>query len=166
MFALRCTQKLQRRIGHPLSAVVGAADTQLGDWYANLLVTKPAHLILCVSERTLLPIVVEARNPSMLRARMVEAVRQVLGSLGVPAASVERECAAMDRLYFAKTESKSILGVLNEFIFQLKYSLAHRPELSLLEQSLWLAQTPVAHTFPDRATQELFAIHGASYALQ
>ena len=30
--------------------------TRLGDWYANLLFTKSQHLIVCVSERSLLPI--------------------------------------------------------------------------------------------------------------
>jgi hypothetical protein len=169
MFAIRGTQKLLQRIGMPLSDLSVPPDTLLGDWYANLLVAKPAHLILCISERTLLPVVVEARNASMFRARMVESVREVLTALGVAADSVERECAAMDRAYLTKTYSKSLLGSLNDFMFLLRHSLAYRPESSLVEHSLHLAEAPckpIGYNSPDRATRELFASQGVSHALQ
>lgn len=163
MFAVRCTQKLQRRIGLPLSDTSLPADTLLGDWYANLLVARPSHLILCISERTLLPVLVEARNTSMFPARMADAVRSVLGALGVSAQSVEREFAAMDRLYLTKTESKSVLGSLNDFMFHLKHSLSYQPQYGLLERALYLAETPckpIGYNSPDRATRELFATAG------
>jgi hypothetical protein len=37
---------------------------RLGDWYASLLFTRRARLIICVCERSLLPVFVEARAPS------------------------------------------------------------------------------------------------------
>ena len=169
MFAIRGTQKLLRRIGMPLSDLSVPPDTLLGDWYANLLVAKPMHLVLCMSERTLLPVVVEARNAAMFRARMVESVRAVLTALGVAPSSIERECAVMDRVYLTKTESKSVLGSLNDFMFHLKHSLAYLPEHSLLERSLYLAETPckpIGYNSPDRATRELFSAQRSSHASQ
>jgi hypothetical protein len=169
MFALRCTQKLQRRIGYPLSDVSVPPDTLLGDWYGNLLVARPSHLALCVSERTLLPVVVEAKNPAMFRSRMVEATSQVLAAIGVTAQAIERECSAMDRVYLTKTENKSILGSLNDLMFNLKHSLSYKPDLTLLQRSLWLAETPckpIGHNSPDRATRELFASHAQPGALR
>jgi hypothetical protein len=53
-----------------------------------------------------------------------------------------------------------VLGSLNDFMFQLRVGLDVSPHRSLLEQALWLAETPckpIEYASPDRATQALFA---------
>jgi hypothetical protein len=159
MFTLRCTQKLLRR---GLTESPGAeveATAQLGDWYANVLVTRAQHLVLCISERTLLPVIVPAKGLGALPARLVEALSPTLAALSIPSASVQAECENMHEHRIGRTASRRVLGSLNELMFLLEHSLHAHPERSLLEHALWLAQTPckgVEYNAPDRATQALF----------
>ena len=159
MFTLRCTQKLLWRglTESPHSEV--ATTTLLGDWYASVFVTRPQHLVLCISERTSLPVVVPAKSTGALPVRLVEALSPILAALAIPAASVQAECDHMREHRIGRTASKRVLGSLNELMFLLEHSLHDRPEWSHLERSLWLAKTPcklVEYNAPDRATQALF----------
>lgn len=159
MFTLRCTQKLLRRGLTESRAEETPPTTQLGDWYANVLVTRPQHLVLCISERTLLPVIVPAKGGGALPARLIEALSPILVALAVPPASVQAECEHMREHRIGRTASRRVLGSLNELMFLLEHSLHAHPERSLLEHSLWLAQTPcngVEYSAPDRATQALF----------
>lgn len=160
MFTLRCTQKLLHR---GLAETAGADTppaTLLGDWYANVLVARPQHLVLCISERTLLPLVVPAKNIQQLPLRLEQALGPMLAALCIEAPAVARELAAMQSPRIGRTASKRTLGSLNELMFLLESQLAWHPTLTLLEHSLRLADTPmkgVEHSFPDRATTALFA---------
>src|SRR6266852_1657208 len=58
---------------------------------ANLLFTKRLPLVICVSERSLLPVFVEAKDRSSFAIRFQEQVRLVLECVGVPSYAVERE---------------------------------------------------------------------------
>ncbi len=60
MLTIRCTRKLLERLDVEASSVPLHPTNHLGDWYANLLFTGRARLIICISERTLLPVFVEA----------------------------------------------------------------------------------------------------------
>jgi len=160
MVTLRCTQKLLRRVPGPLPDTPAQPTTVLGDWYANLLFRKPQQLVLCVSERTLLPVVVPAKEIHTLSARLAIAVSEILVALGVAPSLADRECDEMQQFHFGRTESKRILGSLNDLMHGLCYILDRRPEESLLQHSLSLAQTPcgpMGYNSPDRATLELFS---------
>ena len=159
MFTLRCTQKLLRR-GLAETAADAQADTLLGDWYANVLITRPSHLVLCVSERTLLPVVVVAKGIKYLPQRVVDAVAPVLRELRVEPSAIEAELAAMRTWHVGRTASKRVVGSLNELMFQLHSQLHLHPGRSLFEQSLRLAEVRmkgVEYSSADRATTALFA---------
>ena len=132
---------LRRVPGQP-SASAPRPTTLLGDWYANLLFRKPQQLVLCVSERTLLPVIVPAKEFHTLPARLAGAVREVLAALGVAPTLADREHDEMQQYCFGRTESKRILGSLNEFMFELAYVMDARPGESLL-QSAFSGQIPV-----------------------
>lgn len=159
MFTLRCTQKLFRRGLTESPAEEAAPTTLLGDWYANVLVTRPHHLVQCISERTLLPVVVPAKGVGALPARLVEALSPILAALSIPPASVQAECERMREHRIGRTASRRVLGSLNELMFLFEHRMHYHPERSLLDHSLQLAQTPckgVEYNAPDRATQALF----------
>jgi hypothetical protein len=82
MFTLRCTAGLRERLVETEKIASAPPSTRLGDWYAHLLFTRP-QLVLCVSDRTLLPVLVPARESRLLVPRLREAVAQMLGALGV-----------------------------------------------------------------------------------
>src|SRR5262249_43825383 len=85
----------RKRLGTTEGAPSTPPSTNLGDWYAHLLFTRP-QVVLCVSERTLLPVLIPARDGSLLVRRLREAVRQMLRALRVPEVAVAAEEAGHD----------------------------------------------------------------------
>jgi hypothetical protein len=163
MVTLRCTQKLLRRVPGALPATSVKPTTLLGDWYANLLYRKPQQLVVCVSERTLLPVIVPAKEIHTLPARLALAVREVLLALGISPSLAAREHSEMQEFVFGRTQNKRVLGSLNERMSELSYIMDRRPNESLLNRSLFLAEAPckpIGYNSPDRATRELFASAG------
>jgi hypothetical protein len=159
VFHLRCTKKLLKRIAAEPEGVRGATNTVLGDWYANIVFSKPQHLVVCISERTLLPIVVPAKNIHGLPQRLCAQLEQLLQLIGVSSAAIELELAQMREHQFAPTASKSVLGSLNESVFHLSWMLSAHRESSLLEHAVRLGDIPnkpIGYAFASEATRSLF----------
>jgi hypothetical protein len=166
MVTIRCTKKLLRRVQG--EATPPSSTTLLGDWYANILFARPEQLILCVSERTLLPVMVIARDARSLGVRLARSLREVLMRLGVPPPLVDAEQMKMNPVAFGPTRNRRVLGTINEFLFQLSWYFHDQPTASLTDVSLWLARTPckpINQESPDRLTVSLFAEVGYSSAV-
>ena len=164
MVTLRCTQKLLRRVSEQPNVSPPRPTTLLGDWYANILFSKPQQLVVFVSERTLLPVMVPLKESHTVPGRLAAAVRDVLKALGVAPNLAEREYTEMQQFCYGRTENKRVLGSLNEFMFELTYIIHHRPNEPLLDRSLFLARSPskpIGYNSPDRATLQLFGTGGA-----
>lgn len=115
MITLRCTRKLLDRLGVPADAKPFDGPTNaLGDWYVNLVRFGREQLVMATSERSLLTVVMPARQ---VRHRLVPdllaVVRMVLRELDVPGEVVAREIAAMQPAAFAPTASRSVLASMN-----------------------------------------------------
>jgi hypothetical protein len=154
---IRCTQKLLRRVQS--AATPPISTTLLGDWYANIVFARPDQLILCVSERTLLPVVVIARDARSLGARLAQSLHEVLLRLGVAFSAVDAEHMKMNPVAFGPTQNRRVLGIINEFMFQLSWYFHDRPAAPLADASLWLARTPckpIGYKSPDSLTVSLF----------
>ncbi len=78
MLIIRCARKLLKGLDAEVPSERMLPTNRLGDWYANFLFARRARLIICVSERSLLPVFVEAGDPSSFIPRFQEAVRSVL----------------------------------------------------------------------------------------
>ena len=162
MIAIRCTQKLLKRASVPATDTPLAPTSLLGNWYANILFSRPP-LVLCISERTLLPVVVLAKDMPTLPGRLAVATYELLIALGIPGEAADRERSEMQETVLARTDSKRVLGSLNDFMFHLEYSAQSSPEESLLERALYLGRIPCApikYSSPIEATQELFKVGG------
>jgi hypothetical protein len=162
MFTVRCTQKLLRRVES--TEKPAAPTTVLGDWYANVLYSQPHQLVLCVSERSLLPVVLHAKEAHTLAPRLTLAVGQLLQRLGVATAMIEREQHEMRAFAYSRTQNRRVLGQLNDLMFQLSWYLHDGPAENLLTHSLHLAETPCGAIdgFPDKLTVELFQAAAAN----
>ena len=85
MFTLRCTKKLLTRLRVKPELRPPPSTTKLGDWYADTLDLGHERLVLCVSELTLLPVVVPANGAATdLDAKLARGLRETLGALRVP----------------------------------------------------------------------------------
>lgn len=156
MVVLRCTQKLLRRLRKTPVAEAPSSSTRLGDWYANVIFVDRKPLILAVSARTLLPVLVPARDSAALGSRLAGGVGQMLAALGVPDRQVQEEQQHMAELVFARTLSRQILGSMNDFDRMLDFGSGE----SLTSVALRLAEAPcgpIGMESPDRAAVSVFA---------
>ncbi len=137
-----------------------APSTKLGAWYANLLFTRPTSLVLCVSEVTLLPLLVPARDLKSFPERLAPALAELLRALSVSNPAIDGELRQMNHFVLAKTASRRVLGMMNDFTFQLE-SYRDDRHSTLLDKELFLARapcSPLGMDSPDERTQALFGV--------
>ena len=159
MVVFRCTRKLLDRLNRPIEAASARSTGMLGDWYATLLVTRPQWLLLFVSEPTRLPIIMTARPMVTMAPRFGLALTRVLRGLEVDAATIARELATMADVRIGTTQSRSVLGTINDFSYHALWILHDQPTLTLHQLSLELADTPVRplRDYPARAARRLLS---------
>ena len=160
MFAIRCTKKLLDRVSAKALPLPVPPTTVLGDWYANLAFTRPEQHIVCISERTLLPVVVTAKDAKSLPDRLAEATAEVLMAIGVAATDIDEEVKQMNSAYFAKTADRRVLGSLNDFVFHFEHGTGSDMRMSLLERTLRMAHMPcgaIEYAYPSEAALAAFA---------
>jgi uncharacterized protein DUF6933 len=142
LFTIRCTRKLIKSL-HARSPAEGIhSTTGLGDWYANLLFTKRLRLIICVSERSPLPVFLEAKDRFSFATRFQEQVRSVLECVGVPSYAVERETHEMTQVVLGVTVSRSVLGSLNDLALLSRFAIEGHSHIDLTSLAIEIADTP------------------------
>jgi hypothetical protein len=133
--------------------------TTLGNWYANLLFTRQRRLVICVNERTLLSVLVLAKDRSTLPNRFLDAVLTLLRQVGIPGAQVEAEAREMQAVAFGTTASKRVLGSMNDLIFQCRWRLKDSPDIDIETLALELSEIPcgpLSYRYPSEVALELF----------
>lgn len=142
MVVLRPTQKLQALL--PMSESVGESDTALGDWYVNRVVVDRQPLLLLVSSKSLLPVVVRARDVKALPDHVGSMVAERLIRLGISPAIIDAERRAMTPVQTAPTTDRSVLGIMVDFAKAIPYYVEVRgwddQALGMVEDRL--AETP------------------------
>ena len=143
MFTVRGTQKFLDRVGRPV-AEPPSSSTVLGDCYANVLFWRP-QVALFVNAATFVPVLMPFAPSSGVVARFPTAMAEVLGALGVDPWFVDSEATEMSSAVLAKTASRQVLGVMNEFTFMAEHTIGARRSdaTDLLGLSVWLANTIV-----------------------
>jgi hypothetical protein len=159
MVTVRCTQKLLKylRTGTDLRHT-DLPTTRLGDWYANLLFTRHQRLIVCVSERSLLPVIVAAKDRSSFSSRFREGVRSVLWTIDVSTDALNHELQEMVDVSIGRTANRSVFGSLNELALGAYYALGQQPDMNLLTLAMEVAETPCSalqYDIPKDATLAL-----------
>ncbi len=162
MITLRCTRKLAKRLTLTPGVEAQQPTNKLGDWYANLLNVGHRRLIHCVSERSLLSIVLPAKDVRHLPSRVPDAVRSLLSRLDAPADIIETEVIAMLPVSVGLTCSRSVVGSMIDLGWQAELHLAADcSDLGDLE--LALAGAPCLRLaldpFPFRAAGSLLGAH-------
>ena len=162
MYTLRCTKSLLERLGEPITSSEDPTPdptTVLGDWYANLLNVGHRRLILCTNERSLLSLVVPARDLRGLPHRLAESVAALLERIGVPPPIVAREVREMQWARFDRTLSRKVLGSMNDFAIGAALFFRGNDAADALEELDWeLNGTPcgpLKYAFPRERAKEL-----------
>jgi hypothetical protein len=139
---IRFTRKLLKYLRAGAIDTEVAPTTVLGDWYANMFFTRHLRLVICVSERSLLPVFVEAKDPSTFAERLCESAQAVMEGIGVAQGVIEHEVHEMSQVRIRTTSSRRVLGSLNELSFLSRHSITRRPQLDLTTLATEIAETP------------------------
>lgn len=166
MITLCCTQKLLRRLNVTKPEAVTIPPTNaLGNWYANLIHVGRVQLVMATSERSLLTVLLSATDlRKSLLPNLCDAVQLLLKELGVDQSRAATEVEAMREVRIGRTESRSVLGSMNDLARMLDWDV--RDGRSRMEIMLRLAKIPMtgvllkdgSHGFPEDATRMLLGI--------
>ncbi len=162
MFVVNATQRLLDRTKKPIDAAMLQSTTALGNWYATALLWKP-QLALLVNEQTLLPVLMPLAPAASLAERFPPQLATVLAAHGVDHAFITAEIAQMTEARYAKTANRSVVGVMNQFVFQAEVYREYLETDALLMLSLRLAKTPCSPLYKRAITpeRELKAVVGS-----
>ena len=152
MYALRCTLPLLKRLGKPVEDNAAAASTTaLGDWFVRPLNVGRNRLLLCTSALSLLPVIIPAKDLPGFPARLATALTHVLTALGIPGAQIECEVQAMSDHRLARTNSRTVLGSMTDFIRMADWQIYEGPQPpDLLVAALRLSEAPCGPINYDR----------------
>jgi len=155
------TAKLAAKLGAQPTSFDFKSSTKLGGWYASNFTVGNTQLILGVCENSRLGVVIAAAPYASFPERLVAEVGLVLNALGAHPEAVVHEVQAMGTLLLAKHHNRSVLGTLNEYIFQIQvwHDLNCLPLKNLASVSLMLSEIPHAKLgiFSDRETLRLLS---------
>lgn len=162
MLILRCTERLLKKPLGPLSPGDDDLKPTLGDWHANLLRFGPTPVVLAVNDISRLALLLPGRDfPNLLtefKARLFQQLRR----LGVPEDRITSEAAAMQSIRLDRTASRSVLGTMNDFVFQLRWRFNEGRNLQdadYLEDDL--SETPIStlgYASPKEAARAAFGL--------
>jgi len=144
VFTIRFTRKLLKYLHADAHQAEVPPTIVLGDCYANTLFTRHLRLLISVSERSLLPVFVEAKDRSTFADRLRKAVRSVMQDIGVAGSLIEAELNEMSQIRIGSTLSRRVLGSLNELGFLSRYSIDGRPQVDLIALAAEIAETPAS----------------------
>jgi hypothetical protein len=162
VLVIRGTKKVLDRVGGVTAADDDRSTTRLGDWYVNVLFWKP-HVAMFVSEATLLPVLMPFAPAATLIDRFPTALLAQLQAHEIGRSFTEPELAEMEPRRLAKTASRSVLGVMNEFKYLAEVYAKLDGESGLLALSMRLADTPCGPLYKRHITPlgELAAVVAA-----
>ena len=143
MFTVRGTKKFLDRVGRPVPDPP-PSSTVLGGWYANVLFWKP-QVALFVNATTLAPVLMPLAPAAGAVGRFPAAMAEVFAALGVDPRFVAAETTEMQSAVLAKTASRQVLGVMNEFVLMAEHTIStgRSDPGDLIGLSVWLANTIV-----------------------
>lgn len=154
MFTVHATLKLLDRVGAPLEEVVEDPTPTLGNWYATALFWKP-QVALFVNQAVLVPVLLPLAPARTVADRLGPALGRVLEALGTDPGFVAAEVAATTGPRYARTASRSTIGIMNEFTHIAEARRSRLGVDDLLALSVHLAGVPcrplyATHTTPER----------------
>jgi len=116
MVIIRPTASLAKKMKVKLDPSKAKSTTVLGDWLAIDFVMNRKQYILCMSAKSRLSIVMQAAPYSKFPYRLENDLYVVLRELGLDESIIEKETNEMPDFTLAKTNNRSILGTMKEFI--------------------------------------------------
>jgi hypothetical protein len=119
MLVIRATAKVLKKLKVEVVEEPPPSSGVLGDWYCNFAIIQKQHILLCVSQKTLLPIILSAKDLASFPTRLRHELGEVLAQIGVSPEKIATELSSMESVLISKTASRQILGSMNDFLHML-----------------------------------------------
>jgi len=126
MQLIRCTQKLQKEMGLKKAglSIAETDNSRLGEWYANLIYIERRKCVVFVNKKTLFNFITPNVNRGQIRELdklfLMYFVNTILIGSGfdfiVPDVLDEYH-----NIHYAKTDSRSVLGSMNDIVMNYRY---------------------------------------------
>ena len=158
---VRATKKVLDRVGGSNAAEGASSTTPSGDWYLNVWFWRP-HMAVFVNEQTFFPVLMEFAPARTLLDRFPQMLASRLLKLGIPDSQVRREVDEMAEAAYAKTSSRSVLGVMNGYKQYAEHYARGRRFVEVEELSSNLEGMPIrpmrsTYLFPAREMARIMA---------
>jgi len=162
MTVLRCTAKLLKAMKAKPVSDPAPATNRLGEWTANLIRVSRIQLVLAVSEPTRFGIVIDAAPYATVPFRLSQQLFRALMYVGIPADLAAAEAHAMEDPEIAASNSRSVLGTLNQFAYMVEGYVYYGDAGTAAELTQRLAETVVLQPkhiqFPADRVREAFGL--------
>jgi hypothetical protein len=160
MVIFRCTQKLAKRFNLHLEKDFAETSTNvLGDWYFNYFTHQRKYYLLGLSENSLLPVVIQAKEIKDFPLRFHGELGKILEIIGIDQQKTDEEISEMQQIRFAKTKSKKVLGSQNDCIRLIPHILENAPCFNVSELAMTLGKMPfksINYLYPYEMTVKCF----------
>ena len=167
MQLIKCTGKLQKEMGLNKSDLLQSEPdfSYLGPWHANLIYINRRKCVLFVNDKTLFNFIApdvyreEIRNLCVLFKRHL---RCVLAKEEVMASAREKILAEYEEIGYAKTNSKSVLGSMNDIAFHYKYHIQEEGGIhsiaipSIIKKLNHMPMGAIEYTYPIEALSAMY----------
>ena len=142
MTAFRCTAKLLKVMKEAPETDPAPASNRLGEWTATLVRVGRIQLVLAVSEPTRFAVAIDAAPCATSPQRFASGLLVALLELEIPAELALAELEAMLPLQVAASNSRSVLGSLNQFAWQADCAIYSRDAISARAvPAIWRARS-------------------------
>lgn len=127
MLYLKCTAIVQKLIGLRKENLTDAMETDapLGNWYVNRFEADRRQIFIFMNESTLLSFILfKGKKPITFESfptLLLAGLQQLLEMRGLPHASIEKSLRHYESGAYAKTDSRSALGTLNDLAHLYRY---------------------------------------------
>jgi hypothetical protein len=162
MQLIRVTGKLQKEIGLRKSDLIESSPkfNYIGPWHANLIHISAKKCILFVNDKTLFNFIVPNVSRTQIRKLkdlFVEYLMCVLAEEELRREAIDRVISEYSDMEYAKTNSKSVLGSMNELAWHYKYRILesggiHSPAVpSIIKKLNRMPMSAIEEAFPIEA---------------
>jgi hypothetical protein len=167
MQLIRCTRKLQKEMGLKQSDLRAEEPrfSYLGAWHANLIHIDRRKCVMFVNDKTLFNFI--APDVSKVQIRELDVLFKgylscVLADDGMGEADRAMILSEYDEVGYANTNSKSVLGSMNDLAFHYKYSIqeaggVHSPAVpEIIRRLNRMPMGALKYVFPIEALKALY----------
>jgi hypothetical protein len=142
MVTICCTARLLKRAHFQSEASTPDPTTALGNWHAHLIYINRNQLILFVNDNSRLALITPAKDARSITSHLIERLSILLPQLGARPEWILAEAREMADTHIAASRSRSVLGTMNDYKFQIEAYFGDIPDGNLQELEMNLSEVP------------------------